>query len=123
MPQRFRVFQMTTIARLIAFMVIAWFPYAATAHEAPSGWKYDAICCNGDAHTGDCQRVEASTVKAVEGGWRVTLEVGDHQLVTRPHVFLKAYDKTRASKDGDFHVCLWPTQDSLRCLYVPDMGM
>jgi hypothetical protein len=94
----------------------------AFAHDAPMGWQYDRSCCNGTAHNGDCQRIPHSAVKAEQGGWRITLKPGEHRLVTRPHTWTKGYDQTRQSQDGDFHACLWPDEDTLRCLYVPPMG-
>ncbi len=94
----------------------------AAAHDAPTGWSYDAICCNGTAHTGDCQRIPHSAVKAEKGGWRITLRPGEHRLATKPHTWTKAYGETRQSQDGDFHACLWPDEATLRCLYVPNLG-
>lgn len=114
---------LSKLARLAAYAVIAFLVSPATAHETPTGWKYDAVCCNGNATHGDCHHIPRTSVRAVEGGWLVTLNPGDHPLVTKTHQWLKPYDDTRESKDEDFHACLWPTEDTLRCLYVPNMGM
>lgn len=96
---------------------------AAIAHEAHSAsgmtWKYDGFCCNGDSTTGDCQAIPTKSVKVVKGGYEVSLSAGDHRLVTRPHTFFVKQDDVRVSKDDDYHACLYPTEDTLRCFYAP----
>ena len=100
----------------------------AHAHEAmatnaqPLGWNYDGWCCNGDGHTGDCQVVSHKAVRSVKGGYQITLEPGDHRLVTKRHVFFKEERAARKSPDGMYHVCLYPTENQLRCFYAPPMG-
>lgn len=94
----------------------------AMAHDAPSGMKYDAWCCNGDNHTGDCQAVPARTVKVTSAGYVVTLVPGDHRLVTKPHEFTVLFNDARMSTDGEYHLCLYPTEDFMRCFYAPPMG-
>ena len=42
----------------------------AGAHQAPSGFAYPAICCNGNSEHGDCQPIAERTVKPVAGGFR-----------------------------------------------------
>lgn len=94
----------------------------ALAHDAASGWQYEAFCCNGNSHNGDCQMIPATSVRIVTGGYRVTLAPGDHRLATRSHIFLMPQDMTRRSQDGEYHLCLYPTEDTPRCFYAPDMG-
>ena len=104
----------------ITFCLIAG---QARAHEAASGFKYDAACCHGVGPTGDCQPIPTSTVKPIPGGYQITLAPGDHHLVTRVHVFQIESSLVRKSTDGQFHACLYPTEDTLRCFYAPPMGM
>lgn len=95
----------------------------ADAHTAPSGMKYDAWCCNSvTANSGDCQPVPDSAVRVISGGYQVTLGPGQHRLVTRVHVWQKAQTEVRYSTDGQYHVCLFPNEDTLRCLYVPPVS-
>lgn len=97
----------------------------ARAHRAtptaamPGGFVYDGWCCNGSGVSGDCQEIHYSRVKTIEGGYQITLVAGDHRKVTRLHVFQIEQAKVRASPDGQYHVCLFPTEDILRCFYAP----
>ena len=74
----------------------------AAAHDAPSGWQYEQICCNGNNHTGDCQMIPATTVRIVDGGYQVTIAPGDHRLATRSHVFHLPQNHARRSQDGEY---------------------
>lgn len=112
------------LAGVAAFTALYWEP--ADAHEALSAagvtWKYDGFCCNGDSRTGDCQMIPARSVKIVKGGFEITLKPGDHRLITRRHDFSLPQAQARRSKDEDYHLCLYPTEDTLRCFYAPDMS-
>lgn len=91
--------------------------------HGPMGWSYPISCCNGNAEEGDCQSIPASSVKAVDGGYQVTLGPGDHHLVTKgPHSWLKSMSETRQSKDENYHACLYPNEETLRCFFAPPMG-
>ena len=96
------------------------------AHEAhsPTGikWKYDGYCCNGDAHSGDCQQISTRHVRITSRGYEIFLGPGDHRMITRPHHFTMPQSETRRSQDEEYHLCLYPTEDTLRCFYAPDMG-
>jgi len=94
----------------------------AAAHEAHSGMKYEAYCCNGDNVAGDCQAIPSQRVKVIKGGYQIELRPGDHRLVTVGHVFTMPQNETRRSEDGEYHACLYPTEATLRCFYAPDMG-
>lgn len=94
----------------------------AKAHEAPSGMKYDASCCHAIGLRGDCQPIPNASVKPIPGGYQITLGPGDHRLATRVHVFQIEESKTRRSTDGQYHACLYPTENDLRCFYAPPMG-
>lgn len=109
--------------RFIPMLAMFFFAFCfrAYAHDAPSGWAYDPYCCNGDGETGDCQMIPSRTVKIVDGGYKITLEPGDHRLVTHLHVFVMPQRKTMHSPDGAYHLCLFPDENTLRCFYAPDM--
>ena len=94
----------------------------AIAHDAASGWQYEQFCCNGNSHNGDCQMIPARSVRIIKGGFQVTLAPGDHRLATRSHIFHLSQDAARRSQDGEYHLCLYPTEDTPRCFYAPDMG-
>lgn len=96
---------------------------AASAHDAPSGMTYSAWCCNGNEHTGDCSPIPETTVRIVAGGYEITLAPGDHRKVTKVHVFQKAQTEARPSSDGQYHACLYPTENTLRCFFAPPLGM
>lgn len=111
---------MNRILSMLAASLFAFVP--AFAHDAPSGMKYDAFCCNGDNHTGDCQPITARSVKVTSAGYVVTLGPGDHRLVTVSHRYVVPFADARASTDGEYHACLYPTEDTLRCFYAPPMS-
>ena len=90
----------------------------ACAHSAPSGMAYDPYCCNGQ----DCRPAPDGSVRAVKGGWAVTLNPGDHPMVTKPFRAVLPHGEAKPSEDAEFHVCIWP-RDTLRCLYVPQGGV
>jgi hypothetical protein len=108
--------------RLILLMMVMICAPSATAHEAHSGFKYERYCCNGDDQTGDCQMIPMRTVKITPDGYVVSLGPGDHRLVTRKHVFNWSQAQVRHSDDGEYHLCLYPNEDTPRCFYAPDMG-
>ena len=64
------------LAALGAAALIHAFTADAGAHQAPSGFAYPAICCNGNREHGDCQPIAEQTVKPVAGGYRLTLGAG-----------------------------------------------
>lgn len=112
---------------LAAALALSW--GEAGAHEAPAsasmpeGWSFDGWCCNGNAVEGDCDRIPTSSVKPVNGGFKVTLRPGDHRLVTAPQSYpVFAQKDVRDAPDGYYYACLYPTQEKLRCLYGPAMG-
>jgi len=108
--------------RSILTCVMIAYASLATAHDAPSGWSYDPYCCNGDSHNGDCQMIPSKSVAVTPGGYRVTLLPGDHRLVTHAHIFLLPMTKAMQSGDNDYHLCLFPNEDTPRCFYAPEMG-
>lgn len=108
-------------AALAALMVIGFLAWTgqASAHESPTGQVYDAWCCNGK----DCQTIPTDSVTINDAGeYEITLRPGDHPMVTKVSVHTKAIMETRPSDDGYFHACLWPDENTLRCLYAPPLG-
>ncbi|KAA3505309.1 hypothetical protein EXN24_01295 [Rhizobium rhizogenes] len=105
----------------VLFLLMA-FNATALAHESHKGFKYESYCCNGDAETGDCQMIPTRSVRVTQDGYEVSLAPGDHRLVTRRHVFSWSQREARRSEDGEYHLCLFPDEDTPRCFYAPDMG-
>lgn len=105
-------------------MLASLFP--AWGHTAHSGQVYDQACCRStaDAHGGDCHPLPDGTVRATAEGWLVSIKPGDHPLATKAHQWVIPYKsaKIRPATDGQFHICLWPTEGDDRCLYVPPSG-
>lgn len=104
----------------LAFLMalVVWAATPARAHD----W-YPAVCCNGNAQHGDCQPIGTKTVRAVAGGWQITLVPGDHWMVTKPHNFFVSSARAKQSPDGDFHICLYPSEDNVQCFFAPPMGV
>ncbi|RRN68748.1 hypothetical protein EIQ31_19690 [Agrobacterium deltaense] len=110
--------------RLVLTVLFLLFAFSATslAHESHKGFKYESYCCNGDAETGDCQMIPTRSVRVTSDGYEVSLAPGDHRMVTRRHVFNWSQSQARRSEDGEYHLCLFPDEDTPRCFYAPDMG-
>lgn len=83
----------------------------ALAHDAPSGWSYDAACC----FDRDCRPISSSAVKEGPDGYLITI---DNETV--PYTDTRIKD----SPDGLFHWCTVDGRDDGRtiCLYVPPRG-
>jgi hypothetical protein len=108
---------------VLASVGLALMVTIARAHSSDGGMTYSAFCCTGDAATGDCFEVPDSTVKPIEGGWRVTLRKGQHRMVTSPVVeHFVPYGTEKKATDGKYHVCLFPNEKTMRCFYAPGMG-
>ena len=85
------------------------------AHEAPTGWAYDAWCCSDR----DCRRVQAGEVTfetAPAAGYRVRASgVNEFIPLGDPRI--------RQSGDQDMHFCIVgggrsEIPPTVRCLYV-----
>jgi hypothetical protein len=100
------------------------------AQDHDHGLYHKACCSPADVTTGegDCDPIPASAVRTVPGGFEVTLRPGDHPNVTREHTWFVTYEdlmvagskmtKVQLSKNEEWHVCLYPNEDTLRCLYI-----
>lgn len=106
--QRRNLYAQAAIVGLAVAGMTYVFATDAVPHEAPKGWSYPYRCCWGPSsgRTGDCAMIPASTVKAVEGGYRVTLAPGDHPLVSKLVEFIVPYGEVENAPDGAYHVCL-----------------
>lgn len=114
------------MTRALLLALLAW-SGAAETHDAPSGWSYAAWCCNSTAErNGDCAPIPDGAVRITPVGYVVTLNPGDHPLITQVQTWTVPYDSERPSvrNSGDFnwHACLYPSETVLRCLFVPPMG-
>jgi hypothetical protein len=89
------------------------------AHEAKSGWTYPQACCLGNDVGGDCEAIPSSDVTKVPRGFAVILHPGDHHLVSRNHHFLIPYGDAIPSGDGEYHICLHPTEFDVNCFFAP----
>jgi hypothetical protein len=87
-------------------------PGQASAHDAPTGWKYPWACCSNM----DCQQVQSSAVLEKPQGYVIqsTGEVVGYQ------------DKRiKDSPDGEFHWCAHQAgldAGHTICLFVPSRG-
>ena len=103
---------------VIVLITMAW-PRGASAHDAPSGFKYDKQCC-GDH---DCHPTPCENISSTDGGFTYS------DPVTRATYFFTR-DKMKMSLDGECHVCLhkvnnWDTNHNQSinvspiCVYLP----
>jgi hypothetical protein len=95
-------------AQMIAWILTATSSLCASAHDAPSGWRYDPSCCS----SRDCRPIPTAALKESPTGYvitigNVTLPYGDRRLKDSP--------------DGLVHWCTSNGRDDGRtiCLYVP----
>jgi hypothetical protein len=106
---------------LLAAVALPGQATSVLAHQT-GGWTYPLACCRGDHAGGDCERIPNSAVRAGSRGFSVVLEPGDHHLVTRRQAFLVPYGNEIPSGDGDFHICLHPSEDHMNCFFAPPYG-
>ncbi|WP_225191689.1 hypothetical protein [Sinorhizobium alkalisoli] len=107
---------------LLVAAAIGTFPAAGHGHYTERGWAYPPACCKGSNQGGDCQRIPGGTVRKGKHGFLVILGPGDHYRVTREHMFLIPYGDEIPSGDGDYHICLHPTEDHMNCFFAPPDG-
>lgn len=90
--------------------LLALLPFAAHAHDAPTGWSYGYECCSSI----DCRPISSASVK--EGAAGYTLPTGETLAYKDSRI--------RESKDEQFHWCSVNGRDDSRtlCLYVPLRG-
>lgn len=124
-------------ASIVSFAVISAGLFTQSdAHQSRSAWPYPPWCCNGQDFGGDCEAIPKSQVRKGAGGFSVILHPGDHRLVTRNQLFLIPYGDEKPSGDGDFHICLQPTDDPneadgigrggryhMNCFFAPPDGV
>jgi hypothetical protein len=103
-----------------AVAALCWSLTALSASAQPHSHNlYDPACCTPASQgsgSGDCYPIPNTAVRFVQGKVIVTLNPGDHPMVTRPHTFEVEWNATfgsgkqstiRPSKDGQFHACLY----------------
>jgi hypothetical protein len=86
---------------------------SAAAHS----W-YDPVCCS----ERDCAPIPYEAVEITDDGYLVTLRAGDHLMVSSTVVHVVAYADVLKSQDGEYHACLFPNQNVMRCFYAPPIG-
>lgn len=84
-----RVFGASLLLLGIMYFIFEVLVGEAWAHESRRHMEYDAFCCNGNRHTGDCQEIPSESVRIIPGGYEITLRPGDHRKVTKVQVFVK----------------------------------
>lgn len=67
---------------------------------------YEQYCCSGQ----DCEPIADSRVKVTPQGYVVDGR------------WLVPFAQARFAPDGQYHLCLWPNPDALRCFYAPSQG-
>ena len=106
------------------FILVLWiWPLVALAHNAPSGWAYDAECCSGV----DCAPAPVGGVRETRSGYVIIIEPGGHPMVPAnapPLVALVPHGdpRLRVSGDEQRHVCISYSRAVL-CVYVPPGGV
>lgn len=99
------------LAGLVVVALLIGAALVASAHDAPSGWRYPLSCC----HKRDCAPLDPKLIQATEQGWYL-MESGE----------VIPYSKAREAPDGLFHRCVKRPEDrrsETLCLFVPPMGM
>jgi hypothetical protein len=84
---------------------------AASAHDAPTGWKYPYACCSGL----DCRPVSKKQISERPEGFVIT-NTGE--------VIASTDTRLRDSPDGEYHWCSVAGEEHSRtiCLFVPPRG-
>lgn len=84
---------------------------AASAHDAPTGWKYPYACCSGL----DCRPVSQKQISERPEGFVIN-NTGE--------VIASSDKRLRYSPDGEYHWCSVAGEEQSRtiCLFVPPRG-
>jgi hypothetical protein len=119
----------------LAAAAVGW-AGSALGHEAPSGWRYEAWCCNAamvhpnGAVTGDCAPLPRGAVRVDREGYHVSLAPGEHptapnggQWTVRHHVGSGPNNRIRPSGDEHYHGCILPGSQTMQCIYRPEGGV
>lgn len=108
-------------AILIWFLCLAALVTQAYAHDAPSGWSYDASCCN----TTDCRPADGPFDKVRHHKVQIEEVTGGYRVSTSKEVVPWNDKRIRESKDGEYHVCTAAGLDNTRviCIYIPLRGV
>lgn len=96
----------------VVAMALGALLHAATAHEAPSGFRYLSSCCSDQ----DCRPADPGEIVPVSGGWHVV--PSNLYVVSNDH-------RIHESPDGRFHICNIRAGDRTSgfwCLYIPAHG-
>lgn len=104
---------------LIILATIAVGVVRTDAHQAKTGWTYPLACCKAHEAGGDCAAIPAPDILRGARGFSVFLHAGDHHMARRPHVFFIPYGDEIPSGDGQYHICLHPTEDDVNCFFAP----
>ena len=107
---------------LIVAVIYLGLPSNGRAHQPNEKWTYPPACCRGTEIGGDCQRLPDGRVAKQRHGYSVLLYPGDHPLTSKQHRFFIPYGNEMPSGDGDFHICLHPTEDHVNCFFAPPDG-
>lgn len=94
------------VSRLLAILMLV--STGAQAHQAPTGWSYDAGCCSNK----DCREIADSDIEETPQGYLVKF-IDELILYTDVRI--------HQSKDEHFHWCENSSKKT-RCLYVPNRG-
>jgi hypothetical protein len=89
------------------------------AHQSAKGWTYPPACCKAHEVGGDCEAIPSVTVRRGPRGFSVFLHPGQHHLVTHNHLFFIPYGNELPSGDGNYHICLHPTENYVNCFFAP----
>jgi hypothetical protein len=108
-----------TLSAIVIAVISMVLVVPGDAHQAGSGWTYPPACCKDEDLGGDCAAIPSSDVRKGTRGFSVTLLPGDHHLATRSHRFFIPYGDEIPSGDGNYHICLHPTEDNLNCFFAP----
>jgi hypothetical protein len=115
---------------LVMGLLAFWFTIVspAAAHDAkptrqqPLGWTYPSRSCwsasNAPAgRLGDCADIPNHAVKVGPDGYVVTLEPGEHPMVTERISYVIPYAEAEQSPDGRYHLCISSTLKR-RCFFA-----
>ncbi|MCX8003370.1 MAG: hypothetical protein N2688_00180 [Burkholderiaceae bacterium] len=99
-----------------ALLLLAW---AASAHQAPSGWEYGRECCSNR----DCAPVPAPRV--TPEGLVFHLPAGSHPAAARQPLTVVVphrHPGIHPSGDDRWHLCVHPELRAFYCAYRPPAG-
>lgn len=107
--------------RLLLSLALLSLSAPAMGHE----WYPRHCCWSPEAapagRRGDCDEIPARAVQERKDGYHITLQPGDHPMVSRPLSVIVPYSMEQVAPTGGYHIC-FNHMMGVRCFFAGSRG-